>query len=393
MNKLGWRLAWPSAEGRRDAAHAVRTWLSAFVPAPIMVDARERWRGVAGALLGVLATALISRWLVQSPLAGAWMVAPLGASAVLVFGAPASPLAQPWSVVGGNGLSALVGVACATLIADPLLAGAVAVSVAMALMMAMRCLHPPGGAMALSVVLAHAAHGHFAFEAAMINSVVLVTTGVLYNAATGRRYPHTQLLPRTAQASEGDRFKSQDLDAVLARYNQVLDVSRDDLEGILHAAELEGYRRRMGAIRCRDVMSGQVITVQFGSSLNEAWQLMREHRIKALPVVDMSRRIVGIITLADFMRAAGVDQPLGFGAKLREFLLPDGLVSSDKPEVVGQIMTRQVRVTSQDVHAVELMPLFTEAGHHHIPVIDDERRIVGIITQSDFVRALYRAKD
>ena len=64
---------------------------------------------------------------------------------------------------------------------------------------------------------------------------------------------------------------------------------------------------------------------------------------------------------------------------------------SNKPEVVGQIMTRQVRVASADRPVIDLMPLFSETGHHHIPIIDAERRLTGMITQSDFVRALSRA--
>ena len=67
------------------------------------------------------------------------------------------------------------------------------------------------------------------------------------------------------------------------------------------------------------------------------------------------------------------------------------LVRADKPEVVGQIMTRSVRVASADRHIVELVPLFSEGGHHHVPIIDEAQRLVGIITQSDLVRALYRA--
>lgn len=368
-----------------------RIWLMAFKPAPIAVDAKERWRAIIGALIGIIATAGLSRLLSGQLYAGAWLVAPLGASAVLVFAAPASPLAQPWSVVVGNSMSALVGVGCSMWFPDVVLAGSVAVALAITVMFALRCLHPPGGAMALSAVLIHASHGHFAVGAALVNSVLLVAVGVLYNSMTGRRYPHAQWVPAEGDlAVGGTRFKSQDLDTVLARYNQVLDVSRDDLEALLHAAELEGYRRRMGAIHCKDVMTRQVISVEFGDTLQHAWDLMREHRIKSLPVVDRSRRIVGILTMADFMRAARVDGHQGLAGKLRDFILPDGLLQSDKPEVVGQIMTRQVRVTSEDRHAVELMPLFTDAGHHHIPVIDADKRLVGIITQSDFVRALYQ---
>lgn len=294
-------------------------------------------------------------------------------------------------MIGGNTLSAMVGTVCAMWIPDVAVASAVATALAIATMFATRSLHPPGGAMALSAVLVHASHGHLAIGTAFGNALLLVSAGVVYNLSTGRRYPHMQLAPTKSDSqASGARFSSQDLDAVLARYNQVLDVSRDDLESLLMAAEMEGHRRRSSEIRCQDVMTREVITVEFGATLESAWQLMRTHGIKALPVIDRSRRIVGIITMADFLRAANIDAHQGFGSKLRAFILPDGLVHSDKPEVVGQIMTRHVRVTSQDRHAVALLPLFTEAGHHHIPVIDDDKRIVGIITQSDFVRALHQ---
>ena len=60
-----------------------------------------------------------------------------------------------------------------------------------------------------------------------------------------------------------------------------------------------------------------------------------------------------------------------------------------KPEAVGQIMCAQVHVASADRSVAELMPIFSEDGRHHIPIIDADNRLVGIITQSDFVRALY----
>lgn len=369
-----------------------RAWLRAFWPAPLAVDRRERLRATIGALFGIATVAGVSHLLAGASPVSAWLVAPVGASAVLVFAAPASPLAQPWSVVGGNVVSALVGVACAALVGQVVPACALAVSLAIAAMFALRCLHPPGGAMALSAVLAHLGHGHFPVEAALLDSTLLVCLGMVYNALTGRPYPHRPIAPPDQHATAGKpaRFLSQDLDRVLARYNQVLDISRDDLENLLQEAEMEGMRRRAGEVLCRDVMTHDVITVEFGSSLEEAWQLMHTRGIKALPVIDRSRRIVGIVTMADFLRGAGVSGHQGLAQRLRAFIRPDGLVESDKPEVVGQIMTRQVRVTSEDRHAVALLPLFAEAGHHHIPVIDADKRIVGIITQSDFVRALHR---
>ena len=375
-----------------------QAWWRSFRPARTGVNARERLRLVAGSLIGILLTGLLCH------LAGGvmaerlpWLVAPLGASAVLVFALPASPMAQPWAVVGGNTLSALVGIAGvhgAHLLGSPELAAALAVASALALMLALRCLHPPGGATALMMVLGGIGEPMFAFYPVMPNSVLLVLAGILYNNATRRTYPHMQLPPASGGfSSSEDRLLDADLDAVLARYNQVLDVSRDDLKALLAQTRLRAYDRKLTEVRCADIMSRKPLSVAFGTPLPQAWALMRGHRIKALPVIDDAFRIVGIVTLADFMRAAELDVYEGFDDKLRKLVRSTRSAYSSKPKVVGQIMTRKVRVASMQRHLVDLVPLFGSTGHHHIPIIDEDQRLVGMITQSDLVAALGRAAD
>ena len=375
----------------RAGWHAALARLRRALPGRVRVGATERLRAFGGAAVGILFTGLVSRWLADPGAAVPWLVAPMGASAVLVFALPASPLAQPWAVIGGNTLSALIGIACAHAIADPAVAAALAVGLAIAAMFALRCLHPPGGATALLAVLSQASDYRFALLPVLLDSGLLVLAGVLYNSLTGRRYPHTQATPHVALPGAASRFSSADLDAALAHYNQVLDVSRDDLEALLHEAEAAAYRRSLGALRCADIMSRDPHAVEFGASLREAWALMRRNRIKALPVVDRARRIAGIVTVADFMRHAGLDEPEAIGERLRAFVRRVDTTHATRPEVVGQIMTRQVRVASEDRHVIELVPLFSQDGHHHIPIINADKKLVGIITQSDLVRALYGA--
>ena len=362
---------------------------SSYWPARLQVDARERWRALLGSGCGILFTAALCRWWAGPDLAfHPWLMAPIGASAVLVFAVPASPLAQPWAVIGGTTLSALVGVFCARAIADPVMAGAAAVALAIGVMFLLRCLHPPGGAAALLAATTGVSL-HFLVFPVLANCVLLVLAGVVYNSLTGRRYPHIPAPPSKDSGSPA-RFTTADLDAALAHYNQVLDINRDDLGELLHQAESAAYQRRFGDLRCGDIMSTEAAHVQFGTPLAEAWQLMREHSVKALPVTDRARRIVGIVTMADFLRHSGPEVHEGIGKRLLGFLQPSGRVHSDKPEVVGQIMSREVRVVSVGRHASELIPLFCEAGHHHIPVIDEERHLVGIITPTNLVRTLYR---
>ena len=378
-----------SPEPRQRRAR-VLAWLDALWPAPVLVNANERWRGALGAAVGMLVAGLLSQWLGDAGGLSLWLVAPIGASAVLVFAVPASPLAQPWSVVGGNTVSALVGITCFLLIPNPVVAAAVAVALAIGLMFQLRCLHPPGGATALFAVLSHADDFQFAAFPVLTNSLLLVFAGILYNTMTGRAYPHTQSAPGRSAPQAAARFSAADLDVALAHYNQVLDVSRDDLETLLHDAETVAYERKLGALRCSEVMTPNPISVEFGTHLADAWALMRQRGIKALPVADRARRIVGIVTVADFMRLADLGRHEGIGERLRGLVRRLGVSHTEQPEVVGQIMTRHVRVASADRYLIELVPLFSEGGHHHIPIIDADKRLVGILTQSDLVGALYR---
>ncbi|HZW21093.1 HPP family protein [Noviherbaspirillum sp.] len=373
-----------------------------YLPRSMAVSGRERLRACAGTLLGIFLTAIASR-LILGPDAGLPMlIAPMGASAVLMFALPSSPLAQPWPVLGGNIVSAAIGVLCARWIPDPVTAASFAVPGAIAAMFALRCLHPPGGAIALTAVLGgpaiHAAGFGFVLAPVAVNSLLLLATALLFNNATRHRYPHAHHADagkhNTADALPTNRigFTPEDLDAVLDKYNEVLDVDRDDLASLFKQAEMQAYRRRYEEITCADIMSRDLVTVEYGTELQEAWSLLRKHKVKALPVVDRARRVIGIITFVDFMKNANLDVFEGFDAKLRHFIRRTRSLHSDKPEVVGQIMTRHVRTVSEDMHIVELVPLLSDMGLHHVPVLDKERRLAGMITQSDLIAALYRGR-
>jgi CBS domain-containing membrane protein len=376
-------------------------WLRGFVPGQVMVNGTERMRACCGALLGILLTGLASHWVLGPTAALPLLIAPMGASAVLLFGVPASPLAQPWSIIGGNLVAAVIGVACARWIPDPLFATSIAVSAAIGAMFALRCLHPPSGAVALTAVLGGPAVTglgfHFVLAPVLLNSLLLLLVALLFNNATCRRYPHVAhvdpgKLHQTKDQPSGRRigFTQEDLDHVLQQYNQVLDVSRDDLENLILQTELHAYRRRFGAITCADIMSRDVVSVEYGTSLEDAWALLLKHRIKALPVINSARRLVGIVTQTDFMRQANLQVYTGFEQKLKQFIQRTTTTHSDKPEVVGQIMTSAVQSAVTDAHIVELVQPLSDSGIHHIPIVDDQRRLVGMVTQSDMVAALYR---
>jgi len=156
-----------------------------------MLAARsEEIRISFGAVVGLLITGVVCRMAFGSVGDLPALVAPLGASTVLLFAAPQSPLARPWCCIGGNTISALVGVTVAGMIADPIIAAAIACGIAIGVMMTLGCLHPPGGAVALTAVLGgpsiQAAGYGFAIWPIGVSSLLLLGAALAFNHLMSR---------------------------------------------------------------------------------------------------------------------------------------------------------------------------------------------------------------
>lgn len=288
---------------------AIKRWLGAFAPAPVGVNTREKLYGAVGALVGLFCTEWVGHHALGS--ANPWFIAPMGASAVLLFAAPASPLAQPWSIMAGNFVSALIGVFCAQSIADPGVAAATAAALAIATMFWLRCLHPPSGAVALTAVLGGpqvAALGYgFALWPVALNSAILLSIAVVFNGLLKRNYPRRHAEPATNHQTRDPApsarlgFSRADLDQALAQRGELLDISKEDLEEIVLAAELRASRRRFGDVRCADIMSRDVVSVQQQDPLDYAVRLFDKHRLQWLPVLDSAGHYAGMLAQGDVL--------------------------------------------------------------------------------------------
>ncbi len=214
---------------------------TAATPVKMPVIGRIGWlRGVLGAALGILLTGLVSWLALRGDPALPWLLAPMGASAVLIFVLPASPLSQPWPVLGGHLIAALAGMLAHAAGGAPWLIAALAVGGAIAAMSLARCLHPPAGGTALITALASpaiaAAGWQFLAAPLALNVVLMLACGIVWNRATGHSYPH-HAQPAPAMPSWIGHIEDEDLDAVLEEWDEVLDVSREDLLALLHAVE------------------------------------------------------------------------------------------------------------------------------------------------------------
>ncbi len=362
--------------------------LHAFLRGPLLrgkspIRPIDALRGGAGALLGLVFAGILGRFAVSSFSGGGgdWLhpllVAPIGASAVLVFAVPASPLAQPRSVLGGNIVSALVGITVAMLFPhQALIAAPLAVGTAIGMMMLLGCLHPPGGAVALICVIGGPAvtkAGYlFAFSPVAVDSLLLVGAGMLWGKATRHSYPHRA--PAALVSPHGTKdpapaarigYSPVDLDQALARYGELLDVSREDLDALFREVELSAAQRLHAQIRCGDVMSKDVISLHHDQSAESALAYMREHELRAAPVVDADGRVIGMARRAE--------------------------LQANRRRTVEAALDPFVHKVMEGTPIAALLPILSSGHTHEAMVVDGDRRLIGVITQTDLIAVLYRA--
>ena len=371
-----------------------------IVPETVPLSIGEKLRSALAAAVAIFLVGYISSLFV-SGIGLPFMVASMGASAILLFALSHSPLSQPWSLVAGNIFPALIAVTCSKFIPNLIFASAVSMALSLLAMHIFRCLHPPGGSFALLPLLGDASvHDlgyRFVLHPVGLNVLLLVVLGfIINNLMPGRRYP-LSASPVSRDIHKHDdpgsldrlSINQSDLHNALKQMNTYLDVSEEDLSTVYKIAEMHAYRRKMGEITCADIMSRDLVTAEYGTELEEVWTQLRYHKIKAMPIVDRAQRVIGIVTMVDFMKRANLKTYESFQEKLMRFIRRTPGVTSDKPEVAGQIMASPVYTARESMHIVELVPLLSERGLHHIPIVNAERRLVGMVTQSDLIAALY----
>ncbi len=146
-----------------------------------------------GSFSGIAAVAFISSNFFESGDL-TLIIGSFGASAVLIFAAIRSPLAQPRNLIGGHVLSAITGVSSYQMMGDTWMASAFAVSSAIAVMLITDTLHPPGGATALIAVIGSEEIHNLGYLYVLVPTlagalIMLVIALLVNNLAKGRKYP------------------------------------------------------------------------------------------------------------------------------------------------------------------------------------------------------------
>lgn len=359
--------------------------LQSLLPASLNIPPTHWLRAGVGALIGLFLAGWLTS-LAYGPAIALHLLGPLAASAVLVFAVHSGPLAQPWPVLGSYALAGIVGLAMRDGFGPGLWVAAAALCASILVMCLLRCLHPPGGAVAVSAVLADpglTALGDHLLEPVLLNALILVAVAIVYNRLTGVRYPKGTAprkdLHHTHDPLPSERvgIRSEDLDQALEELGEFVDVTRDELERIILATEQHALQRSLGGITAGSVMSKDVQFVSPDTTLQQAWKLLDSHHVKTLPVLQ-DGALVGIVSLSDLV-----------GPAMQQARLSWRGLFGRKPVRMAQVMSRRVVSVSSQHPLERLLPLLCEQGLHCLPVLDGDV-LVGVVTQTDLIAGLKR---
>ena len=377
---------------------ALRHVFRALGPAIAGVSSKEAVRAGLGALIGLgVASLFILSPEVDFQL-GLYLIAPFGATAVLLFAVPNSPLAQPWSAVVGNTLAAVVAVAVCLLVADPASRIALSVGLAITAMSIARALHPPAGAVAMTAAMSpeaiHELGFYFAVAPVALGTAILVLIAMGYARVTGRRYPFRHFEDvnshGTADSPPPERLglSQAELVGILQRYQQSLNVGVEDLARLIGAAELQAASHRTGPLTADDIMSRNLVTVGPDTPLTEVADLFRRHEFTSLPVVQEDDKFLGMIFQIHLIRRAREDAlrlDRTFGAAISRLLDQGRRTPVRASEIIAVGMPRATPTTPIGI----LLSLLARGGCVALPVLS-RGRILGIVTQTDLIAALVR---
>jgi CBS domain-containing membrane protein len=228
--------------------------LDRWLPAAINTRPSEWSRAAIGMALGTLLSVWVCTQVFGMEVA-LHLLGPLGASAVLLFAVSSGALAQPWSIMGSYLCAGVVALLVARVLGRTLGSACLAAGMTVVLICWLRCLHPPAGGLAMTLVLADPASialGWHELAPVMLGAAALLMCALAYNNATRTRYPKGQAEPVPVMLGSAPvtdpAITAADLKLALADMQQFFDVEPTELEQLIHAAEGHARRRSIGEV-------------------------------------------------------------------------------------------------------------------------------------------------
>jgi CBS domain-containing membrane protein len=182
-------------------------------------------------------------------------------------------------------------------------------------------------------------------------------------------------------------ISDEDLRAALKEMKTYVDITEDDLKRIYTIALRHAEQRISRRVFVRDAMTGNVIKIKADADFNEVTNLLSEHRISGLPVVDEDDRVIGVITEADVLAMAGMRKEHAFKDIIRH-ILGEPLSRPKESRRLRDAMSSPAITTGPEADIRDVALTLDAKRIKSLPVVDEQGRLIGVISRADIVRVI-----
>ena len=325
-----------------------------------------------------------------------FILASMGASTIILFLIPSSPMGRPWAFFAGNIISAVIGITCAQLFTNLLISIPIAMVITLIVMQLTRCIHPPGGATALIILLGseqiHNLSYQFLITPLLLNLIILAACAYGFNHLLQQRRRKTPHIPqawhqRHNQTITQASLSEDDLRQVLNQQSEYIDVNAKQLHQLFNQAHQQRQQRLLGNLLCHELMEPTPLEAEFGTELHVVWKWLTENENSATVVIDRARHVLGIVTLSDFIKHAEAFDLPSQDERITALITPTPTLTSDKPEAAGQIMIKSPLSVPGDTKVSEALQLMQQHKIHHLPVVDSNNKLQGLLNYAQIQNA------
>ncbi len=165
-----------------------------------------------------------------------------------------------------------------------------------------------------------------------------------------------------------------------------LDITPGDFKEVYRFAYQHAVER-FSSVKAGAAMVREVISVTRKTPLVQVAEAMARHGVSGVPVVEEGERVVGVISEKDFLTRMGEQDAKTFMGVVAECLKGKGCVAVPiRGQNAEDIMTSQAVTVNEETSIMEIANIFTEKNINRVPVINQQGRLVGIISRADVVR-------
>jgi len=185
---------------------------------------------------------------------------------------------------------------------------------------------------------------------------------------------------------DNTEFTDEDLREALKEMGSYVDVTEEDLKKI-YAFALKHARQRLAeTVSVAEAMNRNVVAVREDDEIALAVRYLSENKISGLPVIDKYDLVIGVVSEADILSAAGMESNFTFKDIIRS-LLGEPIAGHRKGDKVGDIMSAPAITIREDSDIREAAKILSKRRIKRLPVVDDAGRLIGIISRADIIKA------